>query len=74
MNKRDKKAITLNKRKYKRKIKKYKKTAKRYITGGVAIWNRLNTPANKKKMAKLGKRAYQMQQNILNNIWPLNYF
>jgi hypothetical protein len=52
----------------KKKIKKYAKKGKGYIDGGVRIWNRLNNPKNKKGMAKLGKRASKMQENILDII------
>jgi hypothetical protein len=60
--------MTKRSKKYKKKLKKYQKTAKKYVNGGVKIWNKLNTPKNKKKMVKLGLKAYQMQQSLLQNL------
>jgi hypothetical protein len=59
--------MTKKERKHK-KLRKYAKKARHYYDSGVAIWKKVNTTANKKKMASMGKRASRMQENILNMI------
>jgi hypothetical protein len=58
--------MTKRSKKYKRKLRKYAKRGKNAVDAGVRIWNKLNTNNNRKSMAKMGKRASKMQENLLN--------
>lgn len=58
----------MEKHKYKRKLRKYAKKTRKVVDAGVRIWNRLNTPQNRKNMSKWGKRAGKMQESLIRNI------